>query len=93
MALVVKNLPAWRRHRRLGFNSWVRKIPWRRKWQPTPVFLPGESHGQRSLEGYCPWDHQELDKTEQVTHTHSTATEKQKVVARNWGWKGMGNDC
>ena len=35
-----------------GFNPWVRKIPWRRAWQPTPVFLPGESHGQRSLEGY-----------------------------------------
>ena len=36
-----------RRHRRRGFNLWVRKIPWRKKWQPTPVFLPGESHGQR----------------------------------------------
>ena len=35
-----------------GFKTWVRKIPWRRAWQPTPVFLPGESHGQRSLEGY-----------------------------------------
>ena len=41
-----------RRHR---FNSWVRKIPWRRKWQPIPVFLPGEFHGQRSLAGYSPW--------------------------------------
>ena len=38
-----------------GFNPWVRKIPWRRKWQPTPVFLPGKSHGQRSLEGYSLW--------------------------------------
>ena len=38
-----------RRCRRHGFNPWVRKKPWRRKWQPTPVFLPGESHGQRSL--------------------------------------------
>jgi len=37
-----------------AFNPWVRKIPWRRKQQPTPVFLPGESHGQRSLEGYNP---------------------------------------
>ena len=45
---VVKNPPAM--HRR-GFYPWVGKIPWRRKWQPTPVFLPGESHGQRSLEG------------------------------------------
>ena len=41
-----------RRCKRLGFNPWVRKIPWRRKWQPTPVFLPGESHGQRSPVGY-----------------------------------------
>jgi len=39
------------------FDSWVRKIPWRRKWQPTPVFLPGESQGQRSLAGYSPWGH------------------------------------
>ena len=37
------------------FNSWVRKIPWRRAWLPTPVFLPGEFHGQRSLVGYNPW--------------------------------------
>ena len=42
-----------RRHR---FDSWVWKIPWRRKWQATPVFLPGESHGQRSLVSYSPWD-------------------------------------
>ena len=42
----------------------VWKIPWRRKWQPTPVFLPGESHGQRSLAGYSPWRSKELDTTE-----------------------------
>ena len=42
-------------HRRLGFSPGVTKIPWKRKWQPTPVFLPGESHGQRSLAGYSPW--------------------------------------
>ena len=40
-------------------------IDWRRKWQPTPVFLPGESRGQRSLVGYSPWGHKELDTTEQ----------------------------
>ena len=39
----------------LGFDSWVRKVSWRRKWQPTSVFLPGKSHGQRSLEGYSSW--------------------------------------
>ena len=43
-----------RRSKRLGFDPWVGKIPWRRKWQPTPIFLPGESHGQRSLAGYSP---------------------------------------
>ena len=41
-----------RRHRRLGFDPWVGKIPWRRKWQSTPAFLPGESHGRRSLVGH-----------------------------------------
>ena len=44
-----------------------RKIPWRRARQPTLVFLPGESHGQRSLVGYSPWDRQELDMTEQLS--------------------------
>ena len=48
---------------RCGFSPWVTKIPWRRAWQPTPVFLPGESHGQRSLEGYSPWDRRESDMT------------------------------
>ena len=52
-----------RRHKRLRFNPWVRKIPWRRAWQSTPVFLPGESHGQRSLVGYSPWGHKESDTT------------------------------
>ena len=43
-----------RGHKRQGFDPCVRNIPWRRAWQPTPVFLPGESHGQRSLAGYSP---------------------------------------
>ena len=45
--------------RRCGFDAWVGKIPWRRKWQLTPVFLPGKSHGQRSLAGYSPWGPEE----------------------------------
>ena len=49
---------------RPGFNPWVRKIPWRRKWQRTPVFSPGESHGWRSLVGYSPWSRKESDSTE-----------------------------
>ena len=63
-----------RRHRRPGFDSWVRKILWSRiwsrKWQPTPAFLPGKFHGQRSLASYSPWGHKELDMTEH-THTHT----------------------
>ena len=54
-------LPWWLRQWRIhlqcgrpGFNPWLEKIPWRKKWQPTPVFSPGESHGQRSLAGYSP---------------------------------------
>ena len=43
--------------------------PWRKAWQPTPVFLPGEFHGQRSLDGYSPWGHKVLDTTEKLTHT------------------------
>ena len=52
--------------RRPRFNPWVGKIPWRRKWQPTPVILPGKSHGQRSLVGYSPWGHKEPDATERL---------------------------
>ena len=48
-----------------GFHPWVRKIPWRRKWQPTPVFLPGKLHRQRSLGSYSTWAHKESDTTEQ----------------------------
>ena len=49
---------------RPGFDPWVRKMPWRREWLPTVVFLPGKFHGQRSLEGCSPWTHKELDMTE-----------------------------
>ena len=47
----------------LGFHPWVGKIPWRREWEPTPVFLPGKSDGQRSLADYSSWGHEELDTT------------------------------
>ena len=64
------------RSRRHGFDSWVGKILWSRKWQPI-IFVPGEFHGQRSVVGYSPWDHKELGKTEwlsvnktSMTHTH-----------------------
>ena len=51
---------------RPGFNPWVGKIPWRRNWQPTPVLLPRKFQGWRSLVGYSPWGHKELDTTEQL---------------------------
>ena len=51
-----------------GFDPWVGKIPWRREWQATPVFLPEEFHGHRNLVGYSPWGHKELDMTECLSH-------------------------
>ena len=51
-----------------GFDPWVGKMPWRRNWQPTPVSLPGESHGQRSLVGYSPQGPKESDTTEVTQH-------------------------
>ena len=53
-------------YERPGFDSWVGKIHWRRKWQPTPVFFPGESHGRRSLVGYSPQGVKESDMTERL---------------------------
>ena len=64
-SLVVKTLSSHRRGCR--FNPWVGKITWRRAWHPTPAFLPGEFHGQRSLAGYSSWGHKELDTTEWPT--------------------------
>jgi len=54
-----------------GFDPWVEKIPWSRKWQLTPVFLPGKRHGQRNLVGCSPWGRKESDTAEQLsTHTY-----------------------
>ena len=69
VALVVKNLPANAGNIRdmgfvPGFGRSPRKIPWRRAWQPTPAFLPGESHGQRSLVDYSPWGRKESNMNE-----------------------------
>ena len=67
-------LPWWLRClqcRRLRFDPWVGKISQRSEWQPTPVFQPGEFHGQRSLVGYSPWGRKESDMTERLTHTHN----------------------
>ena len=64
----------YRRCKRCGFNPWVGKIPWRRKWQPTPVFLAGESHRQRDLAGYSPWVTEESDMAQRLS-THTWAQE------------------
>ena len=64
------------------FNPWVWKIPWRRKRQPTPVFLPGESRGQGSLEGYRPWGHKESNRTEQLNNNMLNNIDI-RVVAKN----------
>ena len=61
---MVKNLPAMQETQ---VQSLVKKIPCRREWLPTPVFLPGESHGQRSLGGYSVWSHKASDMTERLT--------------------------
>ena len=65
---IITNLPAMQE---TWVQSWVGKILWRREWQPTPVFLPGEPHGQRSVAGYSPWGHKESDTTERLTHMRS----------------------
>ena len=64
VVLEVKNLPVNAGDVRHRFDPWVGKIPWRRAWLPTPVFLPGESHRQRGLADYSPQDHKESDMTE-----------------------------
>ena len=63
----VKHPPAIQETQETRFDPWVRKIPWRRKWQPTPVFLSGKFHRQKSLAGYSPWSHKELVTTEQLS--------------------------
>ena len=66
-----------RRHNGRGFDPWVKKIPWNRKWQPTPVFLPRKFHGQKRLEGYGPRGGKESNMTEYCT-------EVQRFILRNW---------
>ena len=79
--------------RKCRFNPWVRKIPWRRKWQPTPVFLPGKSHGQRNLAGYSPWGHKRVRHNlaiKQQQHTildlnYQEGPSHGKSGGRTWG--------
>ena len=73
---LVKNLPASAGDPRGKFDPWVGKMPWRRAWQPTPVFLPGELHGQRSLAGCTPWDWKALDRIADLQCCVNSAAQK-----------------
>ena len=66
LAQMVKNRLAMQEK---GLDPWVRKIPWKKEWQPTPVFLPGKSHGQRGLVDYCPWGRKRI-RHDSAQHTH-----------------------
>ena len=75
---VLNSTPSWLTWQRIhlqcwrhGFNPWIRDIPLRWEWQPTPVFLPGEFHQQRSPVGYSPWGRKELDMIKPLTYTHT----------------------
>ena len=68
VALVKRNCLPVQKTKRCHLDPWVGKIPWRRAWQPTPAFLPGEFHGQRSLAGYNSWVTKSLIR---LTHTHT----------------------
>ena len=70
---VVKTLPASAGDTGdVGFDSWIGQVPQKRKWQPTPVFLPGKCHWQKNLTSYSPWGHEELDMTKWLsTHIHT----------------------
>ena len=72
------------------FEPWVGKIPWRRKWQPTPISLMGKSHGQRSLVGYSPWDHKEFDMTEQLNNKNKYTLLTKFETSKCESWKQIG---
>ena len=80
VAQIVNSLPAMQVTQ---VYPWVGKIPWRREWQPTPVFLPREFHGQRTLAGNSPQAHKESDTTEQLTHTYTKTYDT--TLVRAWG--------
>ena len=73
-----------RRCNRPGFDPWVGKIPWRRAWQPTPVSLPGDSHGQRSLLGYSLWGYRKSDTCSQAKSIRGSET---LFSIEGWSWR------
>ena len=72
--------------RKCGFNPCSRNTPWRNKWQPTPVFLSVNPHGQRNPAGYSPWSRKELDTTEWLTHTHTHTISSSNFPFVKWGY-------
>ena len=74
-----------------GSITGLLRFPWRKKWQPTPEFFPGESHGQRSLAGYSPWGRKALDMTEQLAHCaalrRAPVLRELMVLGEEWGLK------
>ena len=80
VAQMVKRLLAMQE--RPGFDPWVGKIPWRRKWQPTQVLLPRKFHGWRSLVGYSPWGHKQSDTTEWLHFHYSIYKNKSQAYSR-----------
>ena len=68
------------------FDPWVGKIPWRRKWQPAPIFVPEKFHGQRSLADYSPWGRKESDTTKQLsTYTQGRLPEGKQISLHTHG--------
>ena len=82
VSLVAQIVSIYLQRMRPVFDPWVEEIPWRREWQPTPVCWPGESHGQRSLEGNSPWGHKQSDRPEQLTFHFSMPS---LVLTLLWG--------
>ena len=86
--------PAMQETQRPGFDPWVEKILWKRKWQPTPVFLPGKSLGRQSLVGCSPKGCKKLDK---IVHAHTPLTQlglsfRTRVTEAMWRWEGTKGD-
>ena len=81
--------------RKCGFNPWAGNVPWRSKWQSTPVFLPGKSHGHRSLACCSPWGCKELDTSEQLNNKNMmkliTEEYRENQLYRNTVIKMLGN--
>ena len=76
-----------------GFNLRVGKISWRREWQPTPVFLPGKSHGQRNLVGYSPCGCKELDMTKRLILSLQPLVICTTLIIEETGYRYMGTSC